>query len=163
MPLHLSVGAAISEQKYRYQMYKRLHANIPSIYADARKAADEIGIPKELRGQIGLTGSISSCHALLRRDVNQAMDRAAREVIENKFLADELREIVKDGYGDEYEAAAINTCEAALWLSFDTLATPPLAGRGDNYRTRYIMPYERHLHHHGGYGRPFPPKYKDLY
>jgi hypothetical protein len=42
------------------------------------------------------------------------------------------------------------------------LATPPLTGRGDNYRTRYIVPYEKHLHHHGGYGRPFPGKYKDI-
>jgi len=149
--------------RYRYELYKRLHANIPNIYADARKAADDIGLPRELRGQVGLTGSISSCHALLRRDVSEAMDRAARTVIENKFLADELREIVKDGYGDEFDAAPINTCEAALALAFDVLATPPLAGRGDNYRTRYIAPYERHLHHQAGYGRPFPAKYKDLY
>jgi glutaredoxin-related protein len=37
-----------------------------------------------------------------------------------------------------------------------------MQGRGDNYRTRYIVPMERHIHHHGGYGRPFPPKYKDI-
>jgi len=148
--------------KYRYQLYQHLQSNIPSIYADARRAADELGIPKALRGQIGLTGSVSSCHALLRRDVSEAMDRAARSVIENKYLADELREIVKDGYGDEYDAAPINTCEAALWLTFDALATPPLTGRGENYRTRYVAPYERHVHHQAGYGRPFPPRYKDL-
>jgi len=34
-------------------------------------------------------------------------------------------------------------------------------GRGDNYRARYIAPYEKHMHHQGGYGRPFPAKYKD--
>lgn len=149
--------------KYKFQMYKALHANIPNIYAEARKAADDIGVPKEIRGKFGLTGAISSCHALLRSDVDRAMSKAAREVIENKFLAEELREIVKDVYGDDYDAAAINTCEAALWVSFDVLATPPFTGRGENYRTRYIAPYERHMHHQAAYGRPFPPRYKDLY
>ena len=148
--------------KYRYQLYQRLHSRIPQIYADARKAGEEIGITGDLKGKIGLTGSISSCHALLRRDVQSAMEKAARTVIENKNLADQIREIVKDGYGDDYDAAPINTCEAALWLTFDVLATPPMMGRGENYRTRYVAPYERHVHHQAGYGRPFPPKYKDL-
>jgi hypothetical protein len=149
--------------KYKFQMYKQLHANIANIYAEARKAADDIGIPPDIRGKFGLTGAISSCHALLRRDVAEAMDAVAREVIANKFLAEELREIIKDVYGDEYDAAAVNTCEAALWMTYDVLATPPLLGRGENYRARYIAPYERHMHHQAGYGRPFPPRYKDMY
>jgi hypothetical protein len=40
--------------------------------------------------------------------------------------------------------------------------TPPFQGRGDNYRTRYIAPLERHIHHQASYGRPYPPKYKDI-
>ena len=36
-----------------------------------------------------------------------------------------------------------------------------MPGRGDNYRARYIAPYEKHMHHQAGYGRPFPPRYKD--
>ena len=39
---------AVTELKYRYQMYQRLHANIPNIYAEARKVADDIGFAKEL-------------------------------------------------------------------------------------------------------------------
>jgi hypothetical protein len=152
----------VSEMKYRYQLYQRLHAATPQIFADARAAADDIGLRPEWRGQIGLTGAISSCHALLRREVRRAMDEAADRIVENKYLADELREIVKDVYGDGYDAAPINTCEAALWLSFDALATPPMLGRGDTYRARYIAPYERHVHHQAGYGRPFPAKYKDV-
>jgi hypothetical protein len=35
-------------------------------------------------------------------------------------------------------------------------------GAGDGYRARYIAPWEKHFHHQGGYGRPFPPKYKDI-
>lgn len=149
--------------KYRFQMYKELHKNLPSIYADARKYADEIGITPEIKGKVGLTGAVSSCHALLSKEVSQAMDDASRKVIENKFLVEDIREIVKDVYGDEYDAAPVNTCEAALWVSFDCLFSPPMQGRGDSYRARYIAPYERHLHHQGSYGRPFPGRYKDLF
>ena len=67
--------------KYRYQLYQALYSKIAQINADARRVADDIGIPKDLRGKIGLTGSVSSCHALLRRDVSAAMEKAAREVV----------------------------------------------------------------------------------
>ncbi|HPY29539.1 MAG TPA: aminotransferase class V-fold PLP-dependent enzyme [Verrucomicrobiota bacterium] len=149
--------------KYRFQIYKGLHQNLAAIYRDAKKFADEIGIPPEMKGQLGLTGAVSSCHALLTTEVGQAIEAASRKVVENKFLIEEIREIVKDVYGDGYDAAPTNTCEAALWVSFDTLASPPTTGRGENYRARYLAPFERHLHHHGGYGRPFPPRYKDLF
>ena len=152
----------MSDFKFKFQMYKHLQENIPSIYSEAKKAADEIGIPKDLRGKFGLTGAISGCHGIPQKEVIKAMDEAATKVIPNKILDEEIRGLVKDFYGDEYDGLAVNTCEAALWVSFDVLATPPLTGRGDNYRTRYIVPYEKHLHHHGGYGRPFPGKYKDI-
>lgn len=149
--------------KFKFKLYKHLQESIPKIYEEARRAADEIGIPKEIRGKFGLTGAISSCHGLLTRKVAKAMDDAAREVVPNKVYDEELREVIKSYYGDDYDALAINTCEAALWLCFDVLVTPPFQGRGYNYRSRYIALYERHLHHQGGYGRPFPPKYKDLF
>ena len=149
--------------KYRFQIYKELHKNIAAIYGDAKKFADEIGITPAMKGQIGLTGAVSSCHALLTTEVGKAVEAASRKVVENKFLIEEIREIVKDVYGDGFDAAPVNTCEAALWVSFDALASPPMTGRGDNYRARYLAPFERHLHHHGGYGRPYPPRYKDLF
>jgi hypothetical protein len=153
----------VSSHKYRFQMYKELHKNIPAIYAEAKKLADEIGITPDIKGKIGLTGAVSGCHGLLTREVSQAIESASRKVIQNKFLVEEIREIVKDVYGDEYDAAPVNTCEAALWVTLDCLASPPMQGRGANYRSRYIVPFERHLHHHGGYGRPFPPRFKDLF
>lgn len=153
----------MSEHKYRFQMYKHLQANAASIYAAARKAADEIGIPREIRGKFGLTGAISGCPSPLRKDIMEAAEKGGREVIPLARLVDEIREIVKDVYGDEYDAAPINTCEAALWVTFDTLFTPPMLGRGDNYRTRYIAPYEKHLHHQGSYGRPYPARFKDIF
>ena len=152
----------MADFKYKFQMYRHLQENIPNIYTEAKKAADEIGIPKDLRGKFGLTGAISGCHGLPFKEVREAEAEYGEKIIPNKIFDEEIREIVKDVYGDDYDGVAINTCEAALWVSFDVLATPPMQGRGDNYRSRYIIPYEKHLHHHGGYGRPFPGKYKDL-
>ncbi|MBE3586928.1 hypothetical protein [Desulfofundulus thermocisternus] len=151
----------MSEFKYKFQMYRHLQANIANIYAEARKAADEIGIPKEIRGKFGLTGAISGCPAPLRRDIIEASEKGATEVIPLARLVDEIREIVKDVYGDEYDAAPTSTCEAGLWVAFDALFTPPMTGRGDNYRARYIAPYEKHMHHQASYGRPFPGWFKD--
>lgn len=152
----------MAKPKYKFQMYRQLQANIPNIYAEAKKAADELGIPKELRGKFGLTGAISGCPAPLRDDIMAAGEHGAKDVIPLAKLVDEIREIVKDVYGDEFDAAPTSTCEAGLWVTFDSLFTPPMLGRGDNYRTRYIAPYEKHLHHQGAYGRPFPPRFKDI-
>ncbi|MCR4441012.1 MAG: PLP-dependent transferase [Peptococcaceae bacterium] len=149
--------------KFKHQMYKNLQVNIPNIYAEAKKAAEKIGIPAELKGKFGLTGAISGCPAPLREDIIKAGEIEARKVVPLATYVEEIRGIVKEVYGDDWDAAPVNTCEAGLWITFDTLFTPPAMGRGDNYRTRYITPYEKHLHHHGGYGRPFPPRYKDIF
>jgi len=153
----------MSDYKFKFQMYKHLQENSANIYSEAKKAANEIGIPSDLKGKFGLTGAVSGCHGLCHKEVREAMDKSGLTIIPNKYLDEEVREIVKDVYGDEYDAAAINTCEAAVWVTFDVLATPPMQGRGNNYRARYLAPYERHLHHQGGYGRPFPGRYKDLF
>jgi hypothetical protein len=149
--------------RHKFQMYRHLQSVSSQIYADARAAAAEVGLTAPDRGTIGLTGAVSNCHALLTRRVSAAIEVGSRKVINNASLDERVREIVKDFYGDEWDAAVTNTCEAALWITIDTLFTPPFTGRGDAYRCRYIAPYERHLHHQGGYGRPFPPRYKDLF
>lgn len=132
------------------------------IREEARKAAVDIGISESLKGSIGLIGSGSSRPGWKTRDVMEAIKTAARKSIPLAELVDRIRDLVKDVYGDQYDAAPINTCEAALWVAFDTLAAPPATGRGENYRARYIAPYERHIHHQAGYGRPFPAKYKSV-
>lgn len=152
----------MSQFKYRFQMYRHLQQNAQKIYAEARKAAEELGISDELKGKIGLTGAISGCPAPMRRSVLEASEKGAKEVIPLARLVDEIREIVKDVYGDEYDACPVNTCEGGLWVTFDALFTPPFTGRGDKYRARYIVPLEKHMHHQAGYGRPFPAKYKDM-
>ncbi len=148
--------------KYKFQMYKHLQANTAKIYAEAKEAAQDLGITGDVKGTIGLTGAISGCPAPMRRNVLEASAEGATKVIPLARLVDEIREIVKDVYGDEYDVCPVNTCEGGLWVAFDTLFSPPLTGRGDKYRGRYIVPLEKHMHHQAGYGRPFPPKYKEF-
>lgn len=153
----------MSNQEFKFQMYRNLQKKIPQIYADFKKAAQKLKIKPEEKMNLGLTGAVSGCPAILREDIRAAMEEQAQKVVPLATLVDEIRELVKSVYGDEYDACPIATCEAALWVSFDCLCTPPFSGRGDNYRGRYIAPYERHMHHQACYGRPFPPKYKDIY
>ena len=147
---------------YKYQLYKHLQANQAAIYAEARKAAEEIGITGDWKGSVGLTGAVSGCHGLLGREVEAAMHEVSRKVLPSAVLDEKIRDVVKEYYGDGYDAALINTCEAALNVSFDVLCMPPTMGKGDPYRARYLAPYERHTHHQAAYGRPFPPKYKEV-
>jgi hypothetical protein len=148
--------------KFKFQMYKQLQLRTQQIYAEARKAVETLNIPAELKGAFGLTGAISGCPAPLRDDIEHAMAAEGRKVVPLAVYVDQIREIIKDAYGDEYDACPVNTCEAGLWTTFESLMVPPLLGRGDNYRARYIAPLERHTHHQASYGRPFPPKYKDI-
>ena len=78
-------------------------------------------------------------------------------------MGDEIRRVVKSVYGDDYDAAPVNSAEAGLAVAYDALIAPSLIGRGDPSRARCIVPYERHIEHHGSYGRPFPGVYKDLF
>ena len=147
--------------KYKFQMYKKLQAETAQIYAEAAKAAADI-FPADRKGTFGLTGGVSGCPAPLRADIMKASEEGAKKVIPLASLVEQEREIVKDVYGDDYDVCPTSTCEGALWATFGSLFTPPALGMGDCYRARYIAPWEKHLHHQGGYGRPFPPKYKDF-
>lgn len=148
--------------KWKIQFYQKFELAKGEIFEEARKASSAIGIPAELKGSFGLTGAISGCPAPIWDEILKATEEGAQKVIPLRSLMDEVRYLVKSYYGDEYDALATPTCEAGLWLSFDVLASPSMQGRGDAYRTRYIALYEKHLHHQGSYGRPFPPKYKDF-
>ena len=149
--------------KTKIELYHHLSETRGKLIEEVRKIPKKIGMPEKLIGGVGLTGWVSECHGLLRKEVEQAIAGGNRKVINSASLDFELRKVVKSYYGDDYDAVATSTCEALLLVGFETLFAPPIAGRGDNYRGRYIAPYERHAHHQAGYGRPFPPKYKDIY
>jgi len=148
---------------FRHQRYQSLGRQKAEFLKRIEAQGKRIGMPKAWQGTIGLTGSNSARPAYLRRDVIAEMSRGARSTRNLIEFIEDIRVVVKEEYGDDYDALPINTCEAALWASLDTFAAPPVAGRGDNYRTRYVALYEAHSEHQVGYGRPFPPKYKDVF
>lgn len=155
--------------KYKTQMYSNLYANMKNIYAEAAEVAKKIGVADELaklkeegRGTFGLTGGVSGCPAPLRDDILAYSEKEAKTAKGLAAYVEEIRYMVKDFYGAEYDVCPTSTCEAGINVCYTSMFMPPVMGAGDNYRARYIAPYEKHFHHQGGYGRPFPPKYKDI-
>lgn len=148
---------------FRHQLYQALGRSKDDFLRRVAAEAPRVGMAEEWKGVIGLTGSNSARPAYLRPDIVAAIAEGARSPKNLVDYLDEIRVVVKQEYGDDYDALPINTCEAALWAALDTLASPPLAGRGDSYRARYVALYEAHSEHQVGYGRPYPPKYKDVF
>ena len=149
--------------KYRFQWYQEIYDNLPKILEEAGKAAKELGLDK-LKNKIGLYPGSSACPGSLPKYVLDAIIKANQTpVLPMREVEDELREVIKDIYGDEYDAAVTNTCEAALRVCFETLFAPPTLRKGDAYRARYIAPYGEDYDFMAAYGRPFPPKYKNLF
>lgn len=147
-------------KRLKMELYRNLANRQALMLDEIGKIPDQLGIPSELKGNMGLSGKISGRPAPLRKDIREAVDEASKKSIPLATMAEEVRVVVKEHYGDEYDAVLTSTCEAALWVAFDILCSPPM-GKGDAYQACYIAPYERHMHHQGAYGRPFPPKYKD--
>jgi hypothetical protein len=145
----------------KMHLYRNLANQVGPMLDEITEIPKKIGIPSALKGKMGLSGKISGRPAPLRKDIRKAVDEASNQSIPLAEMAEELRVVVKEHYGDEYDAVLTSTCEAALWVGFDILYSPPM-GKGDPYQASYIAPFERHMHHQAAYGRPFPPKYKDF-
>ncbi|MHA2334216.1 MAG: hypothetical protein ACXAEU_19470, partial [Candidatus Hodarchaeales archaeon] len=150
------------QAKYKFQWYQEIFEKFPIIREEAKKAAIEIGLNKVKDSSFGLYPGSSSCPGPLPNYVLEEMINANKGVVPMRKLEDELRNVVKDIYGDEYDSAATNTCEAAIRVSFETLMAPPIMRKGETYRSRFIAPYGEDSEYIAGYGRPFPPKYKNL-
>jgi hypothetical protein len=144
----------------KFQLYKKLFQSREKILLDAKKLRETLGVSESMRGKFGLTGSHSSFPGPIARDVLDKIVEEQEKRTALPDLVDELRSLVKDFYGDDYDAAPIASGEAALWTLIDTTMTSPMLGRGSGYRCRYLAPFERHASHQSGFGRPFPPKYK---
>ena len=151
------------KRKYRYQWYQNIYENTSKIHEDARKYGEELGI-RNLNADVGLYAGSSSRPGNMPNyvlDEIVAANRSGRTPTLRE-VEDKVREVVKDVYGDEYDAAVANTCEAALRICFETLCAPPALRRGDAYRSRFLMLYGEDYEWMGGYGRAFPPRYKNL-
>lgn len=149
--------------KYRHQWYQHIYECAAKIHEEARAYGKKLGIDK-LNRDIGVYPGSSSRPGNLPNYVLDAIVEANRggRTLPMRAVEDELREVVKDVYGDGYDAAAANTCEAALRICMETLCAPPSMRHGDIYRARFLMPYGEDYEWMGGYGRAFPPRYKNL-
>ncbi len=148
--------------KYKYQWYQQIYENIPKIIAEATKQAAELGMDK-LRDEIGLYSGSSACPGSLPYYVLDAIVEAnKRRIFPLRKIEDGLREVIKDVYGDDYDAAVANTAETGLRACLEILVAPPTMRKGDAYRGRFITPYGEDYEYFGAYGRPFPPKYKNI-
>lgn len=147
----------------RLDLYEHLAARKEDILAEAEAVGKGLDIPAELKGRFGPSGANSSLPGSVRGDILREIEKRAGQIAPLRHLGDEIRRTVKSVYGDDYDAAPTNSCEAALSVSFDALLTPPMMGRGDPYRARCIGLIERHSEHHLSYGRPFPPMHKDMF
>ncbi len=133
--------------KYRAHLYEHLGANARDVILAAEKAATEI------RGaDYGDENPGSPA-------VHEGLP-LAKPVASISKAASEMREIVKDVYGDGYDTCPIASAEAAMWLACRSAFAPPSSVSGRRYRARYITPLEKHTGRQSSYGQIYPPQYK---
>ncbi len=151
-----------NNSNHKFRWYQGIYEKFPLIIKDAKRISSELGLDRH-RDEFGLYAGSSSCPGGLPDYVLDAIVRANKaRVLPLRIIEDEIREIVKDVYGDEYDAAVTNTNEAGLRVSLEILTAPPTMRKGDAYRGRLITPYGEDYEYFGAYGRPFPPKYKNI-
>ena len=87
--------------KFKYQWYQEIFSNTPKILEEARKTGKELGLDK-LRDKIGLYPGSSSCPGALPNYVVDAIIKANKiPILPMRKVEDELREVIKDVYGDD--------------------------------------------------------------
>jgi len=94
---------------FRHHIYRRLGQNKAEFLKRVQAIAREVAVPGELHGAIGLTGSNSARPAYLRPDIIAKMGEGARSPKNIVTYVEEIRDVVKEGYGDDFDALPINT------------------------------------------------------
>ena len=148
--------------RFRHHFYQSLLASIPEMESEGRAWAADQGYDV-MTGRYGTYQGSSSIPARLPDYVLDAIVAAnAGEVVPARRYADAIRDRVKAVYGDDWDVAVTNTAEAALRVTYETLFAPPVLRRGDQYRARVLQVLGEDFEWGGGYGRSFPPRYKNL-
>ncbi|MEM7567401.1 MAG: hypothetical protein AAF321_09240 [Pseudomonadota bacterium] len=149
-----------SAQPHLHRWYQGIQDALPQIEAEAAAFGEAEKLDR-YAGQIGTYQGSSGCAARLPRYVLDAIERANQhDVLPAVQVADRMRDLVKDVYGDGYDVCVTNTAEASLRVAFETLVAPPTMRKGDQYRSRSLQIYGEDAEWGGGYGRAFPPKYR---
>ena len=122
------------------QWYQDIFGKFPKIIADAEAAGKALKLDK-VAGKVGrYTGASSVPGALPNYVLDAIVEANQTAILPLKRVEDELRMLIKEVYGDAYDGAVTNTCEAALRVTYETLFAPPIMRRGDAYRSRVLTP-----------------------
>lgn len=147
---------------FRHKWYERIFARQPEIVREAAACAESIGMARHA-GKIGLYQGSSSIPGRLPDYVVNAIVEANRvPVLPARHVADEIRDLVKTVYGDAWDCCVTNTAEAGLRIAYEALMAPPTMRKGDAYRARVLQVLGEDFEWGAAYGRPFPPKYKNI-
>jgi hypothetical protein len=147
---------------HRHEWYQALFEKIPLIEREAHDFGQSIGLDR-FAGGIALYSGMSSSPAPLPLYVLEAITAANRGTIDSvRSIEDQIRNLIKDAYGDGFDCAVVNTCEAGLRVAIETLVAPPILRRGEARRAAMLFPYGEDCDWGAAYGRPFPPKYKNV-
>ena len=147
---------------YRHDWYQQIYERFPQIVSEAETYGAKLKLDK-LKGEIGLYSGSSACPARLPDYVLNAIVEANQtEILPVRTVEDRLRNVIKDLFGDDYDGAVVNSCEAGLRVAIEALMAPPFMRRGDAYRARMVATYGEDVEWGMAYGRPFPPKYKNV-
>ncbi len=100
------------------QCYQYIFGRFPQFIADAEKAGKALKLDK-VAGKVGLYTGASSVPGPLPNYVLDAIVEANQTaILPLKRVEDELRMLIKEIYGDAYDGAVTNTCEAALRVTY---------------------------------------------
>jgi hypothetical protein len=147
---------------HRHEWYQALFERIPEIQREAQAYARCIGLD-QFAGNVALYSGMSSCPAPMPDYVLDAIFDANRGAIRSvQSIEDQIRNLIKSAFGDAFDCAVVNTCEAGLRVAIETLVAPPILRRGESRRAAMLFPYGEDCDWGAAYGRPFPPKYKNV-
>ena len=150
------------DRVFRHKWYERIFERQPEIVREAAACAESIGMGPHA-GKIGLYQGSSSIPGRLPDHVINAIVEANRvPVLPARQVADAIRDLVKTVYGDEWDCCVTNTAEAGLRIAYEALMAPPTMRKGDAYRARVLQVLGEDFEWGAAYGRPFPPKYKNI-
>ena len=95
---------------YKYQWYQSIYDNMSKINEEARQYGEKLGINK-LKEDIGLYAGRSARPGNLPDYVLDEIVKANRsgKTYPVRVIEDQLREVIKDVYGDPYDAVVANT------------------------------------------------------
>jgi hypothetical protein len=147
---------------HRHEWYQALFEKTREIEREACDYGEKVGLDR-FAGRIALYSGMSSSPAPLPDYVLDAIVAANRQSIGSvQSIEDRIRSLIKDAYGDAFDCAVVNSCEAGLRVAIETLVAPPILRRGEARRTAMLFPYGEDCDWGAAYGRAFPPKYKNV-